>query len=364
MDIETFHNHCLALPGANESFPFDADTLVFKVLGKMFAVLPLERADRAVLKLHPSLGSQLREEFAGDVSEAWHFNKTYWSEVRLGGRLTDERLLGLLRHSYGEVLRSMPKKAQVAHFASCLPDGFYYKHLNTTDTVMNLHRAEYVERPADFVLLETDFQKQGRGQRGTSWEADSARNLLFGLRLRPTFLPAASQFRLSQAAALAIAKALAVHVEGIRIKWPNDIYCGDEKICGMLLEHDLAGTRIRQSLIGPGINVNQPAFHSDAPNPTSLFRLLGREVNRYTLLLDVVERFLGYYEMLRNGQEAEIDATYHALLYRRDALHTYRDASGTFRGTLRRVLQDGRLVVEDEGGRERLYAFKEISYII
>lgn len=363
MNIETLRDECLSLPGVEESFPFDAETLVFKVQGKMFAVLPLERPDSLVLKVHPDYAQALRAEYAG-ITEAWHFNKAHWCAVGLCGDVPEVLVHRLVRHAYDEVLRLRPKKWQVAHFAAQLPPSFFYEHLNTTDSVMNrLRHFDYDTRPEEFVLLEADFQKAGRGQRGTKWESDSAKNLLFGLRLRPVFLPPSRQFALSQVAALAVAEALDYYATGIAVKWPNDIYWYDDKICGMLLEHNVCGGTLAQTLIGPGINVNQLAFHGDAPNPVSLFRILGREVNRYALLRRVLDRFLGLYDRLRAGEGEAIDRLYHDRLYRRDELHTYEDAHGRFRGFLRGVLPDGRLVVEDEAGRRRKYAFKEVKYI-
>ena len=125
----------------------------------------------------------------------------------------------------------------------------------------------------DLYVVVAETQTAGRGQRGTHWESESGKNLTLGLRVYPTFLKADEQFRLSEVTALAIAEALDLYTDGISIKWPNDIYWYDRKICGMLLEHDLRGSKIACTRIGPGININQRQFFSDAPNPVSLYQI-------------------------------------------------------------------------------------------
>lgn len=223
-----------------------------------------------------------------------------------------------------------------------------------------------LEHPAPFVLVTADFQTAGRGQRGTSWEADAAANLLFGIALRPVFLKPDRQFLLSEITALAIAEALDAYVDGISIKWPNDIYCGHRKICGMLLEHDLSGGVISRTIIGPGININQRVFRSDAPNPVSLFQLLRRTVSREEVMERFLQRFVCYYARLSEGGDTDsINKAYHERLYRLDGqLHRFRDGRGEFLARLDGVEPDGHLLLTDEAGCKRRYAFKEIQYVL
>ena len=162
----------------------------------------------------------------------------------------------------------------------------------TASTMLDLLRPELQSRKEEFVLVTADFQTAGRGQRGTVWEAERGKNLPFGFSLRPVFLRAGEQFRLSEILALSIASALNGYTDGgFCIKWPNDIYFGNRKICGMLLEHDLHGGRIAATRTGIGINVNQRTFRSNAPNPVSLCGILGHETDRETLLLRILDEF-------------------------------------------------------------------------
>ena len=94
---------------------------------------------------------------------------------------------------------------------------------------------------ADLTCAYTTFQSAGRGQRGNSWESEAGKNLLFSFVVYPSFLEAHRQFLLSQVTALALYQTLSEETEGISIKWPNDIYWHDKKLCGTLIEKDLTG---------------------------------------------------------------------------------------------------------------------------
>ena len=141
----------------------------------------------------------------------------------------------------------------------------------------------------------------------------------------------------------------------LSIKWPNDIYWHDRKLCGILIECQLSGQLIRDCIIGVGLNVNQRQFRSDAPNPVSLRQIIGHDLDRETVL----QRILGAFTL--TGVDA---ARYRSLLYRREGLHAYRDKAGEFKATLLTVEPDGHLVLRDELGTTRRYAFKEVQYII
>lgn len=108
MDIETVREYCLSKRAATEEFPFDDTTLVFKVAGKMFACMPLEKADMLILKCNAEYALELREEYSA-IEPAWHFNKKYWNQLRIS-ELEEGLLKRLIDHSYDEVIRKMPRK--------------------------------------------------------------------------------------------------------------------------------------------------------------------------------------------------------------------------------------------------------------
>lgn len=108
MDIETVREYCLSKRAATEEFPFDDTTLVFKVGGKMFACMPLEKTDMLILKCDAEYALELREEYSA-IEPAWHFNKKYWNQLRIS-ELEEGLLKRLIDHSYDEVIRKMPRK--------------------------------------------------------------------------------------------------------------------------------------------------------------------------------------------------------------------------------------------------------------
>ena len=230
--------------------------------------------------------------------------------------------------------------------------------------MLDLQQPPYADTTAPFLLLTADYQTAGRGQRGTHWEAARGENLLFGIRFRPNAIRPSRQFLLSEVQALAVAETLDEMVDGICVKWPNDIYWLDQKICGMLLEHTLAGPQIATTITGVGLNVNQMVFESNAPNPISLRQITGNSTDRERLMRHIAWRFHRLYRRLLNGGEGTIHRAYLRRLYRRDGRrHCFRDANGCFEAEIKTVLPDGRLVLRDEKQELRTYAFKEVQYL-
>lgn len=245
----------------------------------------------------------------------------------------------------------------------CLDHPFGLIDLAETNST-NVYLRQLCDRreASEFTVVVAGFQTAGKGQRGNSWEAERGKNLLFSLLLKPDFLPACQQFLLSQIVSVSIWEALEARCGDISIKWPNDIYWRDKKICGILIEHDMQGANLAQTVIGIGLNVNQEVFRSDAPNPVSLKQITGGELDCYELLRDLLRRMLAYYEALRRGDTSAVVRRYDEALYRKGRLARYSDAGGVFRGRILRVEPNGLLVIGDEEGRERTYAFKEVSY--
>ncbi|MBN1952571.1 MAG: MmcQ/YjbR family DNA-binding protein [Bacteroidales bacterium] len=109
MNIEQIHEYCLSKAEVTESFPFNDTALVFKVAGKMFAILDLSEDQRGLtLKCNPELAVQLRAQYP-EVTAAYHMNKTYWNGVDIQGNLSDEQIREWVDHSYDEVVITLPK---------------------------------------------------------------------------------------------------------------------------------------------------------------------------------------------------------------------------------------------------------------
>lgn len=215
----------------------------------------------------------------------------------------------------------------------------------------------------EFTVITVENQTAGRGQRGNYWESEPGKNLTFSLLVRPGFLEAREQFLISQIVSLSIKEELDRFGDGFTVKWPNDIYWNDLKICGILIENNLSGREISESIIGAGVNLNQHSFSSPAPNPVSLVRITGREHSRREFLNNVLVRFADYYRELREGNRTQITEAYDRSLYRRHGYHAYEDSKGPFRAAVAGVNPDGILLLRDTEGAIRNYAFKEVAFI-
>jgi len=209
------------------------------------------------------------------------------------------------------------------------------------------------------MVVATEYQTAGKGCGSNSWESERGKNLTFSMLIHPNRITAREQFHITEVVSVALCKTLQPHIYNkVEIKWPNDIYVGDRKICGILIENRLQGPEIRDSIIGIGLNVNQRAFLSDAPNPVSMWQLTGQETDREALLAD----FLQTFDEVMASETAAQD--YRQRLYRSAGSYEFEDVNGRFMAEMVRVEADGRLVLKDETGHERTYAFKEIKYIL
>lgn len=237
-------------------------------------------------------------------------------------------------------------------------------HLQETDSTSNyLTTLSLHDKVEEFTIVRADFQTAGKGQRGNSWEAENGKNLLFSTIFYPDFLEIRKQFLLSQAIALSIKEELDTFADGFSIKWPNDIYWHEQKVCGILIENDLLGSSIQKSIAGIGININQQQFHSPAPNPVSLWQITGKEHNLMAILNGIVGRIIDNYTLLKAGKAKEVSERYHDSLFRKEGMHCYQDASGEFMASIVGVKPGGTLILKDMEGREREYAFKEVRFI-
>lgn len=208
-------------------------------------------------------------------------------------------------------------------------------------------------------------QTAGRGQIGAFWESQPGQNLTFSLLLRPEFIKADQMFLVSKAISLGIVDYLNSFEEGFKIKWPNDIYYKDRKICGVLIENQLMGSNIVYSIVGIGLNINQEEFISDAPNPISLYNIIGRKLDLVSELPKLLNQIDVWYQMLADGWQDKIDEAYFSHLYRTDGQYPFRACDGQpFTGTISNVEPNGRLSIVDNNGVTRSFLFKEVEFVL
>lgn len=222
-------------------------------------------------------------------------------------------------------------------------------------------------------LVTTDYQTHGHGQVNTVWESARGENLLFSFLFRPEHITAGEQFFLSEIACLAVAHTLDAYTEGISVKWPNDVYHHDRKICGMLLRHTLSGAQISATLVGIGLNLNQKQFVGDAPNPVSLRQIIGQPADREEVLCHFAHHFDRLLRAVtppdpdeRHVGRQRLHREYLRRLYHRDGAYDYVDtASGeTFSAHIVDVAPTGQLTLRTTDGRLRHYHFKEVRFVV
>ncbi|MGM9735937.1 MAG: biotin--[acetyl-CoA-carboxylase] ligase [Candidatus Cryptobacteroides sp.] len=257
----------------------------------------------------------------------------------------------------------------------------------------NLEARRRISDIDNLSVLSARTQTKGRGQRGNSWVSSPGENLTFSIVLKfgghhSQQMQAYDQFAISQMAALSVVDFLAEHGIEAEIKWPNDIYVDNRKICGMLIENSLNGGWLSWSIIGIGINVNQTDFPETLVNPTSMALQTGQKYDVESLLPQFLEIFEGYRSRCFhiNGGLCKLRQLYHAQLWRMNRMCTFVDYTtsepgylegpvnivtegsepqGTlFTGTVMGVSDTGKLVIGMKEGYSKEFGFKEIGWVL
>lgn len=229
----------------------------------------------------------------------------------------------------------------------------------------NSYLKEHTE-VTDYCLTAARSQTAGRGQRGNSWEAEPGKNVTASMQFRPEGIAPALQFAVSEAVALAVTDTLASFGITAKIKWPNDIYVADSKICGILIENSLMGQEIVRSIAGIGLNVNQTEFLSDAPNPVSMRKITGREYSIEEVAEKLAEKLYARLEGLSARREA-VHEEFQKSLWRGDGKkYPYRDVESgeEFLASIEKIEPSGHLVLREPEGSLRRYSFKEVIFLI
>jgi len=205
-------------------------------------------------------------------------------------------------------------------------------------------------------------QTTGRGQQNNSWESVPGENLLFSIVLFPDFLEIRRQFMISKVVALGIYKALNKYVDSLKIKWPNDIYVGNRKLGGILIENSIMSGLLKSSIVGIGLNVNQTVFYSNAPNPVSLKMLTNQHYDSEIILTEILSGIDWYYSLLRNGEEEIIDREFISALYRINEKHFFKAEDVVFEGEILGVNEIGQLLIRKNDGEVLEFHFKEVEF--
>ena len=237
----------------------------------------------------------------------------------------------------------------------------FIENLTSTNTYsLSLLRNE---TPSEGTIVYTNYQTGGRGQTGNVWESEDGKNLLFSIILYPFSIKPPDQFIISKVISLGICDFLKEFTSKVTIKWPNDIYVGNDKIAGILIENLLMNGKIESCVAGIGININQEIFRSDAPNPVSLTLLTGETYQLTYCLKKLAANLDLRYKQLINGKFSKINSDYISNLYRLGEWHNYRNSDKIFTGRIVSITTTGMLQIEEQNGLIHDYSFRDVDFI-
>jgi BirA family biotin operon repressor/biotin-[acetyl-CoA-carboxylase] ligase len=232
---------------------------------------------------------------------------------------------------------------------------------HSTNTLA-LQLCQQPSTPEGTVVI-TNNQTAGRGQRGNSWEAQPGMNLTFSILLKPVFLDLKDQFYLNMIISLGIHDYLVTKkISNSHIKWPNDVMVGRKKLCGILIENQIQGSRFTNSVAGVGININQQNFTNDTA--TSLSIVTGTEYILQDELEQLLQKIEARYLQLRQNSHAKIKSDYLNALYWKGETHQFASHGESFSGVIQGIDDAGRLNVQRSDTHEvKSFDLKEISYL-
>jgi BirA family biotin operon repressor/biotin-[acetyl-CoA-carboxylase] ligase len=235
--------------------------------------------------------------------------------------------------------------------------------LGVVDSTNKYANALLGTKLADETAIVADFQTAGRGQFQNVWWSPVGENLLFSVVWLKSKCTVEQQFNLSVAVSVAVKRWLnkQFNLEA-KIKWPNDIYIGDKKLAGILIENSIQGKEIKSSVIGIGINVNTPEFPAELARAISLRQANGGEfLNREVCLLEFLSILHAVYLQLQAGILMPLWKEYLESLYQKDVLSAYEWNGQRINGIIRGVSQEGLLQFDYENEIHSVN-LKEIKY--
>ncbi len=239
-----------------------------------------------------------------------------------------------------------------------------YERLDSTN--LEAERLFQQQKLTEGTVLFAHEQFAGRGQMGNQWLAQAGMNLTFSLILTPKFLPFPEEhFLLNEVIVLGIKDTLEeMNVKNVKVKWPNDVMVDNKKIAGILIQNTISGKRIKHSIVGIGLNVNQDEFPEGADKATSLRRVLEKEFDLGKMLNLLCQRIEYYYLKLKRGDIQFLEEEYHNSLYKIGKQSLYERMDGSkFLGKIKGVKRMGFLQVENEKQETESFQFKEIKFL-
>ena len=239
----------------------------------------------------------------------------------------------------------------------------HFDEINSTNVFLYDKMAE--KNDISDTVVVAAHQTAGRGMDKNRWESEAGKNLLFSIALKSNFLEAENQFKISQAVSVAIVETLQniINSDKFFIKWPNDIYFGDKKLAGMLIQNTIEGRMMGTSIIGIGLNVNQMEFSKDIPNPISLKLITSKSIDLDYLLNLLISGIKNSVESLRfESNQKEINEKYISKSYRFGIWSDYFHQNQVKQLKITGFDKYGRLLLQDKEGAVIVCDVKELQF--
>ncbi len=234
----------------------------------------------------------------------------------------------------------------------------------TESTNAFLKNLIFSESQKDYTVVVAEEQLNGRGQMGTNWQSEPGKNLTFSILRNFNNFKIKDHFVLNIITSLAVYSSLeALKIPNLKVKWPNDILSGSQKICGILPENIIKNDLIKSSVIGIGLNVNQTDF-VNLPLATSLKNIMGSDYSTETIMNSIVWQLRKGFELYESGAIDILNKNYESSLFRKDKASTFKKLNEeTFTGIIRGITETGKISIEIEDEILKEFAFKEIELL-
>ncbi|MBL4625720.1 MAG: biotin--[acetyl-CoA-carboxylase] ligase [Flavobacteriales bacterium] len=240
---------------------------------------------------------------------------------------------------------------------------FFGQHIINLDEVdsTNNYTSEFIRHNVmqEGLLVRAKSQISGKGQRGNNWESDPNENLTFSIYVKPSFISIDEQFVLNKWVSLSILSVLRIHGIEAEVKWPNDIFVGNKKTGGILIENSVS-TGINHSIVGIGLNVNQMVFKG-LPNATSMKQQVHKMFNLNSVLEQLCIALEQNY-LQPKADKSILNEAYINHLYQFNQEVKYRDNKGIFIGKIVGISTTGQLQIKAHD-KIRSYGFKEVEFL-
>ena len=214
-----------------------------------------------------------------------------------------------------------------------------------------------------FYGIYTLEQTQGKGLGSNRWLSQRGQNILISFLFQPP-ITIQNQFYFNQYFALAIRDFLSKYLENPMIKWPNDIYVGNKKIAGILIEHSIQGYQLKYTIAGVGININQTFFEPEIPNPTSLSILTGKIFDIPELIDQLADSLNEHYHLILNQDYTILEKEYLTHLFQYQTTARYMILEKEIIGTIVGLSPIGQLLIQCETGELYTCNYKEVKFLL